>query len=258
MKFILIGFLISITSCNFNKHDIQEDTFTIDGKWILHKVSDSIFDINQIAEGEIEFQPYLIFDTNQNKIGGYSGCNTFITNASFENSQIQILNNITATERVCYKNWESDFFKMVEGLDNYKISYDTLYLNVKNNKKIVFLKADKFGINGSWKLTKINGKPIDKNSKLPSNLKSSIIAIDTDKDLIYGTTGTSNFESFITFTPTSWHQNSNSLNKKAVCKTKTEKDIYNTLLAVSEYTVENDILVLKSAENTNLEFSKLF
>jgi len=258
MKFILIGCLISITSCNFNKQDTQEDSYTIDGKWFLYKVSDSIFDINQISDGEKEFQPYLIFDTNQSKIGGYSGCNTFITNAGFEDSQIQILNNITATERGCYKNWESDFFKLIESLNNYKISYDTLYLNGKDNKKIVLLKADKFGLNGNWKLTKINGKSINKNSKLSRNLKSPIIAIDTDKELIYGTTGTSNFKSFISFTQSSWQQNTKKLNKKPACKNISEAEIYNTLLAVSEYTIENDILVIKSNENTNLEFSKIF
>lgn len=258
MKFILMSCMIVMTSCNFNKKEIQEDSYTINGKWTLYKVADSVFDINQLSEGKEEFQPYLIFDPNQNKIGGYSGCNTFITNAGFEDSKIQVFDNIAATERICYKNWEADFFGMVEKINNYEINYDTLYINTENNKRLVLLKADKFDLNGNWKLTKINGTPFKKNSKLFANLKNPIIAIDTDKELIYGSTGCANFVSSALFTKISWRQNKGKQNKKEACKNKLEAQIYETLINVTEYSIDNDILVIKSENNADLEFSKIF
>ncbi|NPA36230.1 MAG: META domain-containing protein [Chlorobi bacterium] len=85
--------------------------------------------------------PYLIIDEEKGQITGHSGCNSF-------NGQVNISGNkiktgvLTSTKAYCMGVPEHEFFKLLNGTDNFKISADKLKL-LKGNEVLLIFKAEK-------------------------------------------------------------------------------------------------------------------
>lgn len=90
-----------------------------------------------------EREAYFILKTQENRVTGFAGCNTFSGSYSLEEGNRIRFRNMATTMKACPDvNFdESDFLKVFELADNYSINDDTLTLNVGKRSPLAVFKA---------------------------------------------------------------------------------------------------------------------
>lgn len=109
------------------------------GRWELSHINEKVFDIKKEVN-ENESQPIIMFDYPKGKIGGYSGCNSFSTNAKFLENQF-ITTGTESDARACNGNWDKLFWEVLEQNKNFQIKNDSiLILTSKKGSELQFKK----------------------------------------------------------------------------------------------------------------------
>ena len=75
-------------------------------------------------------EPHIIFKSEENRITGSGGCNSFHGSFELKDSNRIVLSKIAATKMACPDmDIEDRFFKVLETVDNYNLTENTLVLN---------------------------------------------------------------------------------------------------------------------------------
>jgi len=90
-----------------------------------------------------EREIYFMLKTDQNRVTGFAGCNTFNGTYTLEKGQRIRFSPLAATLKACpdVDAKESEFFKIFELADNYSISGDTLSLNIGRRAPLAVFEA---------------------------------------------------------------------------------------------------------------------
>lgn len=90
-----------------------------------------------------EREAYFMLKTQDNRVTGFSGCNSFSGTYSLENGNRIRFSKLAMTMRACpdVDLNESDFLKVFELADNYTVNGDTLYLNVGRRAPLAVFEA---------------------------------------------------------------------------------------------------------------------
>lgn len=153
INFWILVLIISYYSCNSKSHnnsvnnnkDIKiEETYSdlnIDGTWILNKVNDTLFSMTEYYGFEAS-QPRLIIENDNNRIGGFSGCNNFGGSAIITTNKISFPNNIETEEIGCEidNKWENDFFNRLMNISGYDRKGNYLIIKDTSNQKLEFIR----------------------------------------------------------------------------------------------------------------------
>ena len=147
---LLIPIFIILWSCSEKTTDHNEqakdtqvaiDISQLDGNWKLTTVNDTLFDIHQVYDLEDNKQPTLMIDTKNNKIGGYTGCNGFGGEASYEQNKIKINGPMEMTEQACGGDWEERYLQMLHHIDSCKVETQLLII-VSADQRMTFKKVE--------------------------------------------------------------------------------------------------------------------
>jgi heat shock protein HslJ len=77
-----------------------------------------------------ETKAYIIFNQNDNRISGNSGCNDFFGNYRLPNRQRLAISNLISTQKMCIDmDIEQQMIEVLKSADGYSINYNTLILN---------------------------------------------------------------------------------------------------------------------------------
>lgn len=90
-----------------------------------------------------ERETYFILKTDENRVTGFAGCNTFNGTYTLEKGWRIRFSTLATTMKVCpdVDVNESDFFKVFELADNYSLRGDTLSLNVGRRAPLAVFEA---------------------------------------------------------------------------------------------------------------------
>lgn len=169
----LVFAAITLYSCGPTKtNDTMENNATTNtitsSRWVLETLDGK--KVNPFQNGnEIGFT----LNAEENRINGYSGCNNFFGTYKLEEGSRIKFSGLGATEMACMDVAvnESEFFKVFNLADNYRITGDRLELNVgKRAALAVFKKAKDTSepiTEKYWKLKTLEGKVVkmDKNQQ---------------------------------------------------------------------------------------------
>lgn len=139
----------------------------LSGNWILNKINDIPIDRS------IEL-PELEININQMKIVGTGGCNNYSGDiASLTNNTISF-RTISMTEKACInKNIETDYFKALNKVTNFKIKDKILMFYDENeNLLLTFIEKNAGDVNlriqDVWIATKFDRNPINRMLIIPT------------------------------------------------------------------------------------------
>ena len=194
MKFQLftIAFAaLTLFSCGVNQNksmsansDQVEITNT---KWVLETLEGQKVDAFQNGK-EISFT----LDTEENRIHGFSGCNSFFGIYNLEEGNRIRFSALGATRMACPEGAinENDFLEIFNLADNYTINGDKLELNVGKRAPLAVFKKAKTSaepiVEKYWKLKKLDGKDI----KMVKNQEKEIyFMLKTDDNRVTGFAG---------------------------------------------------------------------
>jgi heat shock protein HslJ len=128
--FILSGIaLFFLIGCTTSKKTNQQENNEITNKyWKLITLDGQ----NVVMARNQERETYFTLSTDDNRINGFAGCNTFTGNYKLEKGWRIHFSQMATTMKACpdVNVNESEFLKVFELADNYTIVGDTLSLNV--------------------------------------------------------------------------------------------------------------------------------
>lgn len=128
--FILSGIaLFFLIGCTTSKKTNQQENKEITNKyWKLITLDGQ----NVVMARNQERETYFTLSTDDNRINGFAGCNTFTGNYKLEKGWRIHFSQMATTMKACpdVNVNESEFLKVFELADNYTIVGDTLSLNV--------------------------------------------------------------------------------------------------------------------------------
>lgn len=167
MKLHLITLAIvtlAFTSCGTTKTKTMKDSSNKDAitetYWVLETLEGQ--PINNTGDKEIGFKLH----TENNRVSGYAGCNNFMGEYTLEAGDRIRFSALGSTKMACpnLSFNESEFLKIFEMADNYRITGDRLELNVgKRAPLAVFKKAVTSTepiVEKYWKLKTLEGKNV--------------------------------------------------------------------------------------------------
>ncbi|MCX7548261.1 META domain-containing protein [Xanthomarina sp. F1114] len=122
----------------FQKSEIEKPTIT-EKYWKLKTLEGQEVKMAENQEREI----YFILKTDENRLTGFSGCNTFSGTYTLEEGQRIHFTQIASTMKACpdVDVNESAFLKVFELTDNYTIKDDVLSLNIGRRAPLAVFEA---------------------------------------------------------------------------------------------------------------------
>lgn len=124
----LFSVSILLFSCNTTKTKKVEKTFEITEKyWKLIEINGQ----KVTAENATAKEPHLILKSEENRVNGNGGCNSFFGTYELQANTNRIsFSKMGSTRMACMGvNVEDDFLNVLETVDNYTVKNDTLQLN---------------------------------------------------------------------------------------------------------------------------------
>lgn len=115
----------------------------LDGSWELFKVNDTLFSIENVYSSDYGGQPRITIETNNNKIGGFTGCNAWGTTLNIVNNSFVLKDPIEKHEQGCGGSWESEFLNFLRNNKSFTLHEDNLKLSSSGNKTMTFRKIVK-------------------------------------------------------------------------------------------------------------------
>ena len=132
---IMAAFLFS--GCNSTK-ELNDESATqnnddlnnlFEGKWILISINDFEVDSGKFENGS----PTIEFKIENNKVFGYSGCNNYQGNYSFEDTENIFISQLVSTRMACLEmSIETQMLGILSN-NNLLYSIDKNYLNLSNS-----------------------------------------------------------------------------------------------------------------------------
>ncbi|GGW26487.1 META domain-containing protein [Arenibacter certesii] len=122
----------------FKKAEVQKDLIT-EKYWKLKTLEGKEVKMADNQEGEI----YFILKTNENRLTGFAGCNTFGGGYTLEEGNRIRFSQVFSTMKACLDVDvdEAAFFKVFELTDNYTIDGDILMFNVGRRAPLAVFEA---------------------------------------------------------------------------------------------------------------------
>lgn len=122
----------------FTKNTLS-DTDIREKYWKLKTLEGQAVTMSKNQEKEI----YFMLKTGENRVQGFSGCNTFNGTYTLEKGNRIKFSQMLSTMRACpdVEVKESDFLKVFELADNYTINGDVLMLNVGRRAPLAVFEA---------------------------------------------------------------------------------------------------------------------
>lgn len=112
------------------------------GEWELFKVSDTVFSIEKVYAADYGGQPVLTIDTNANKIGGFTGCNSWGTSLKIQNNSFVLNHPIEMHQQGCGGTWEEEFLNFLKNNKSFHLQEENLKLTSGDGRTMTFKKAD--------------------------------------------------------------------------------------------------------------------
>ncbi|MBP2831595.1 META domain-containing protein [Aquimarina sp. U1-2] len=133
LMFVLVLFS-NPASCNDKKDKEKNNTESLPQETLK-----STYDILYLNETDVSKENlYITFDQNNNRASGFSGCNTFSSTYTTDDTTISFKFPI-ATKMYCEKKaaLEQEFFKVLLAVEVKNMTNDTLVLQDKNGKNLL-------------------------------------------------------------------------------------------------------------------------
>lgn len=131
------------TDTNTNQHlsSSNMDKRITDKQWKLVELEGQEVKMAENQKKELSF----MLNTKENRIQGFSGCNTFNGTYELEKGNRIHFSQLASTMMACpdVDVNESEFLKVFDQADNYNITDDTLILNVGRRAPLAVFKAVK-------------------------------------------------------------------------------------------------------------------
>jgi len=125
-KSILITVLavIVLSSCSiFKKNATQNNNAqNLDGTWVLTYITGPRITFEGLYPDK---KPTMVFDLENNKIGGNTSCNSYGSTIELKKDKIK-LEQPHSTMMACEGSGESVFLNMLMNIESYKVTGDTL------------------------------------------------------------------------------------------------------------------------------------
>jgi copper homeostasis protein (lipoprotein) len=117
----------------------QPDLENLSSLYFLEKLQANLFETRWVlvellgepipGNRNISSSPYIIFSANNNRITGNGSCNNFFGSFNLGEDNLITISGIGATKMMCQEMWvENRFFEMLENVNSYFISGETLVL----------------------------------------------------------------------------------------------------------------------------------
>lgn len=157
MKFSLIAFAftaIMMTGCGDNQpkdsNNAEADSLTtMDNTLDAEPITEKYWKLVTLEGKEVTMVPnqekeiYFMLKTDENRVQGFAGCNTFNGTYTIEAGQRLRFSPLATTMKACpdVNVNESELFQVFELADNYSIRGDTLSLNVGRRAPLAVFEA---------------------------------------------------------------------------------------------------------------------
>ncbi len=151
----------------------------INGKWIIYSAK------GKATSGDD--RPYIIFDESTKTMYANNGCNTLNAEYKLSDNSLIEFSNMLSTQRYCHDaKYETEINDALANVKSISIStsgneYYMSFLDYSNNILMILRKPNLEFINGTWKITKVNGTHC-KN-------KDYELAIDLTEQKVHGRVG---------------------------------------------------------------------
>ncbi len=110
----------------------------LDGNWELFKVDDTMFSIEKVYSINYGGQPKITIDTENNKIGGFTGCNAWGTTLNIQNDTFVIDDPIEKNEQACGGTWEAEFLNFLRNNKSFTLVDGNIKLTSSGNNTMTF------------------------------------------------------------------------------------------------------------------------
>ncbi len=114
----------------------------LNGSWELFKVNDTLFSIEKVYSLNYGGQPEITIDTENNKIGGFTGCNAWETRLDVQNNSLVLNDPIEKHEQGCGGSWESEFLNFMRYNKSFTLLKGNLKLTSGENNTMTFKKVN--------------------------------------------------------------------------------------------------------------------
>ncbi|UJH92086.1 META domain-containing protein [Antarcticibacterium sp. 1MA-6-2] len=148
IRILFISILVIFTSCKNEDHSgkvvldsTSDSTSVIDrlnGSWKLIRVNDTSFTIENVYPINYGGQPKIAIDTDERKIGGFTGCNTWGTTLNIVDNSIVFIDSIEKHEQGCGGTWEAEYLNLLKNNKSFTVQDDHLKLTSSDNKTLTF------------------------------------------------------------------------------------------------------------------------
>ena len=127
LSLLFISCCTSKKTTSENTNSPKESTEIVEKYWKLIEINGQ----KVTAENATAKEPHLILKSEENRVNGNGGCNSFFGTYELQTNTNRIsFSKIGSTRMACMgKNVEADFLNVLETVDNYTVKNDTLQLN---------------------------------------------------------------------------------------------------------------------------------
>lgn len=142
---LLIGVLISCNNADKQSQNLPKSGIDssitgdkLNGNWELIKVNDTLFSIEKVYSINYGGPPTITINKENNKIGGFTGCNAWGTGLNVQNNTLFLNGPIEKHEQVCGGTWEAEFLNFLRNNTSFTLLEDKLNLTSRDNKTMTF------------------------------------------------------------------------------------------------------------------------
>ncbi len=111
--------LVSVSGCKSKKEVVKLDGM----RWVL-----KILNNKEVVLSDSDNKIFILFDDVAKRVNGRAACNRFFGDYEISDTKLKFF-PMGATRMACPNDsdWEAEFFKMLEAVDNYKVKDNMLY-----------------------------------------------------------------------------------------------------------------------------------
>lgn len=192
----------------------------------------------------------LIFSHNDSKFSGMAECNRYFGTFKLKNKKLSF-GHVGSTRMMCpNQQLESKYFELLNKVDSYSLSKNTLKLKNKGTVILVFNiapekpKTCELPVTldaHSWKVTEINGENISSEEDLYT------ITFDKTENKFFGMGNCNRFFGIFSTTNKTQLKIENMGSTQMMCPDQTTEDLFFIIVnEIDSYQIEKNILLLKS------------